>query len=81
MDDDNVEDDYDNDDDDNGDDDNDDNDDNDDDDDDEAERMGSVLLLCYGNRAAIAPHRPISAMEKRISDHLMMIMMLYCLFW
>ena len=47
-----------NDDDDNADDDNDDNDDNDDDDDDEAERMGSVLLLCYGNHTAIAAHHP-----------------------
>ena len=27
-------------------------------DDDEAERMGSVLLLCYGNHTAIAAHHP-----------------------
>ena len=34
-------------------------------DEEEEDRMGSVLLLCYGNRAAIAAHQPISAMEKK----------------
>ena len=34
-------------------------------DEEEEDRMGSVLLLCYGNRAAIAGHRPpIYALEK-----------------
>ena len=34
-------------------------------DEEEEDRMGSVLLLCYGNRAAIAAHQPISAVEKK----------------
>ena len=34
------------------------------DDDGDDARMGSVLLLCYGNRAAIAARSPISNVEK-----------------
>ena len=33
-------------------------------DEEEEDRMGSVLLLCYGNRAAIAARSPISNVEK-----------------
>ena len=42
---------------------------------DDDDRMGSVLLLCYGNRAAIAAHRPIwkkniwSSDDDRDDDH------------